>query len=727
MYDERSAGYRWVVRLLKLGIFALAATIVGWYAMQFRAARPAATKSPAQQVAIVRDGAAKAIARQIAAEAIDVADPSVVCELTAELSAGDAVGRELAAQTLGRLGAEGASAIDSLIAALADPEMKVRQQAAIALGRLGARPAEAAEALAHSVRDADLEIRGAIFEALRLLGDAGVIKLSGLLADADADIRRRAVIELGQMDRAKIEYLDAICTRLRDSDPRVRAEAQAALWRHSATHMDELVAALRDADPLVQSTACTLLGRMGPEAQPAIPELAKVVAANGACAGNARQTILKIGKDDALIRSQLAPLLENEGPHLPVEAAMFFIWFDRTNKALRERLLADVDDPRESVADNVIKLLHRTAPEGRLQRPELIEALQAAGGDVLSLVFHDDKVLRDRMYGMSFYYSTRFPFVGSGITDEDLKRLAGLNNVRLLDLSGNPVGDAGLEQIAKLEKLEWLLLYETKITSAGLAHLSKLPRLRTLALGGCKVTDEGLEHLESLPALEALDLQHTQVTDAGMKRLAGCKRLKALWLDETQITEAGLALLAVLPSLEDLGYTAKKRSLRGLAKLKGLVELQPAPESVVDDDLSLLADMPKLRKLTLSGTGVTDAGLEHLARLPQLELLALDQTAITDAGMTHVAKLTQLKHLHLRKTAITDVGLAKLASLENLKILDITETRTTERGRESLQQALLNLEWPLVPIKTPLTTKTSNYEVVGLKTEDEPDIAPFLP
>ncbi len=685
MDGEESNVNRWVVRLLKLGVCALALIIVGWYAMQLRPPSRPPAKSPAQLLAVLRDRDEKALTRRIAADAIDEADAAVASELTAELSGGDAVGRELAALVLGRLDAEDEGAVDALIAALDDPEQAVHAQAASSL-----------------------------FAVLRKLGDARVRRLRELLVHADADIRRRSVIELGRGRAGETERLDALRGALKDSDSRIRAEAYAGLARHAAISPDDLIAALHDGDPLVQSAACTLLGRMGGEAQPATEALAQLVASNGAAAWSAGQALLQIGPDDPQTLSLLAPLIDSDDRWSVQSAAKLFLQLGRANDVVRQRLLARVDDPREYVADSALDALHATGLEGSLRPPELIDALEKAGDGVLSLVLHHEEISYDRLHGMAFYYPTRQ--VGFGITDRDLARLGGLHHLRLLDLSANPVGDAGMESIAGLENLEWLFLYDAQVTSAGLAHLAGMTRLRSLALGGCEITDDGLLQLEKLPALEALDLRKTQVTDAGMRRLAGCRRLKAIWLDETQVTDAGLAQLAELPLLEDVGYLKKQFTLRGLAQLKGLATLRPAIESVTDDDLALLTDMPRLRELILSNSGVTDAGLEHIGKLTQLESLSLGGTKITDTGLLKLRSLVNLKFLYLPENSRTGPGFAA-----------IQQSGVTDAGRKALEQVLPKLAFPLVRGNAQFSTMNPAYEVVGLKSEDEADTLPSVP
>ena len=54
------------------------------------------------------------------------------------------------------------------------------------------------------------------------------------------------------------------------------------------------------------------------------------------------------------------------------------------------------------------------------------------------------------------------------------------------------------------------------MTDEGLKHLAELDDLKVLGLSGSLVTDGGLENLKHLSKLRALDLQGTLVTSAGV-------------------------------------------------------------------------------------------------------------------------------------------------------------------------------------------------------------------
>ena len=83
-------------------------------------------------------------------------------------------------------------------------------------------------------------------------------------------------------------------------------------------------------------------------------------------------------------------------------------------------------------------------------------------------------------------------YKGSGITDEGLKNIAGLTELRKLELEGTNVTDAGLKHLAGMKNLTSLILTGTKVTDEGMIELTKLPKLDTVSLFDTKVTDTGI-------------------------------------------------------------------------------------------------------------------------------------------------------------------------------------------------------------------------------------------
>ncbi len=110
--------------------------------------------------------------------------------------------------------------------------------------------------------------------------------------------------------------------------------------------------------------------------------------------------------------------------------------------------------------------------------------------------------------------------------------------------------DERLRIVARLNELRFFQLGNTKVTDAGMESLRGLTLLIGLDLSGTRITDKGLVNIEGLRQLQLLQLQHTTITDAGLEHLRGLSRLEDLFLQDTKVTGAGVAKLkTALPNL----------------------------------------------------------------------------------------------------------------------------------------------------------------------------------
>lgn len=181
--------------------------------------------------------------------------------------------------------------------------------------------------------------------------------------------------------------------------------------------------------------------------------------------------------------------------------------------------------------------------------------------------------------------------------DASLDRLAGLSNLRYLNLSGcasisddgakkictllpqlellslesTRVTDACLDNVARLANLRTLVLQNRPITDSGLAKLQPLSELRRLVLVSSKITDAGLAYLRAFPHLEDLKIWNTAISDAGLDHLQGLAYLTDLDVSETRVTDAGLAKLAGLRNLTRLGLRKLDVSDNMLRQLQNLL------------------------------------------------------------------------------------------------------------------------------------------------------------
>ena len=106
------------------------------------------------------------------------------------------------------------------------------------------------------------------------------------------------------------------------------------------------------------------------------------------------------------------------------------------------------------------------------------------------------------------------------INDDDLKVIANLKQLELLDLRNANLTDQGLSEIAKLTNLEVLDLSFTAITDAGLKHLANMPKLKSLYLcNNAKISNKGILALGTIKSLEKVWVNDTFVTTQGIEEL----------------------------------------------------------------------------------------------------------------------------------------------------------------------------------------------------------------
>ena len=91
------------------------------------------------------------------------------------------------------------------------------------------------------------------------------------------------------------------------------------------------------------------------------------------------------------------------------------------------------------------------------------------------------------------------------VSNELLKDLLKVPNLRHVELAGSGIADRQLELIGKVSSLDTLDLSQTSIGDTGIQHLVNLDKLRHLNLMGSKVTAEGIQQLRA--ALPSCDIQ----------------------------------------------------------------------------------------------------------------------------------------------------------------------------------------------------------------------------
>jgi hypothetical protein len=203
------------------------------------------------------------------------------------------------------------------------------------------------------------------------------------------------------------------------------------------------------------------------------------------------------------------------------------------------------------------------------------------------------RVVRDAKAAGKPVVEVAFGPVNKKVTNDGLKELAGLKNLKTLTIFFcDQIGDAGMKHVKGLTTLESLSLGNTSVTDDGLAELKELKKLKSLTVSGCiRMTDKAAETIKTFADLEYLSLPST-ITPKGVKDLAGLKKLKSLYIGGARLSDAAVKDIADnMPDLQDLNLS------------------------------------------TFSGNGLTDESVPHLSRLKKLKTLSIAGAKLTDTGL----------------------------------------------------------------------------------------------
>lgn len=354
----------------------------------------------------------------------------------------------------------------------------------------------------------------------------------------------------------------------------------------------------------------------------------------------------------------------------------------------------------------LLGLLSKPIVEARRDR-RTADALRTAGAEVAAetVRFPGATVIRLALGDWVCQRTCRVRLPPQCAGAEELRLLAGLEHVHMLDLREAAVTDAGLEPLARLDELELLNLGRSNVTDAGLRHLRGLESLTYLYLSETKIGDAGLAHLAGLDALAQLDLRHTEVTDAGLEHLAGLARLESLGTFGTRVSYAGLARLEgrlsrgpfrEMRAREEIGALGGQIATHSgsLIDQGETVFFETAYQAYLDgtqlsgDALAHVRYLDALEEAELANLALGEEGLAPLAELPMLQVLTLRKTAVDEQVLRSLTQMNGLRRLSFYDNEITDAGLEQLAQLDQLESLELHGTGVTEDAAELLRKAL---------------------------------------
>ncbi len=107
---------------------------------------------------------------------------------------------------------------------------------------------------------------------------------------------------------------------------------------------------------------------------------------------------------------------------------------------------------------------------------------------------------------------------------------------------GTRISDLGVAKLAALEKLRSLNLSGSVVTAGALKTLGGLPNLQHLSLWNAEgINESAASGFESLKSLTSLDLSNTGIGDRVLAALAKLPNLQRLYVSDTAVTASGLA------------------------------------------------------------------------------------------------------------------------------------------------------------------------------------------
>lgn len=218
-------------------------------------------------------GAVRAVAVRLLGQGGD-RDPQAFELIDQALADSDAAVRRAAIAALGKFGAGAEGSVPKLLELASGADAQTKLAILKTLSVVGTRAGDALPLVKESLSDADPQVRGAAIAALVAIepdGESLPEVLSKMLADDDQAVRHPAIRGLGQRGEAAKSAAPQLFALLEDAED--RAPALEALGRIRSRDVDLYIVALENSEPRVRLFACEALGRLGKEAEKAIPQL----------------------------------------------------------------------------------------------------------------------------------------------------------------------------------------------------------------------------------------------------------------------------------------------------------------------------------------------------------------------------------------------------------------------------------------------------------------------
>ncbi len=252
------------------------------------------------------------------------------------------------------------------------------------------------------------------------------------------------------------------------------------------------------------------------------------------------------------------------------------------------------------------------------------------------------------------------------IRDEEVALLRQFPSLRSISLAGTFSTDAGLRPLAGLRELREIDLNQTAVSNAAAFWLGNTPLLERANFSNTAMAGPALAMLLRAPKLKHLDLAGTNLPSTDLEQLRRKSDWRSLSLDGLSVDDSLVeAIVTSSPDLESLNLSGTK---------------------VTDATMKVLGTLAHLRQLRLANTAITDAGLRELSPNNKWDWLDLTKTEVSDESCAVLADMKDLRILGLVGTRVTINGLRKLSGLRNLESLTVPNDVLTLRRDELRQQ-----------------------------------------
>jgi len=159
---------------------------------------------------------------------------------------------------------------------------------------------------------------------------------------------------------------------------------------------------------------------------------------------------------------------------------------------------------------------------------------------------------------------------GSGLSDDDVRSLSGARLLEQITLGQvSAITDEALRDIGKMPNLKKLYVSDNAIGDRACGYISTCARLQVLAIGGSQVSDAGVEKLLLCKELEELNISQTRITARSLALLCGLRELRDLGVADDKLGDEIVSQVSKMRKLESLDCSGNLLSAKAIADLAG--------------------------------------------------------------------------------------------------------------------------------------------------------------